>query len=104
MPFEPNNKQGKGRKQGSTNKVNSEARQLFISIIENESSYIEEAFKQLRESSPEKYLNTLSKFTSFIIPKVSEQSFKIQSVQHEKFSIKDVFVVGKQSKELNDCE
>jgi len=73
MPFDKNNKQGKGRPAGAKNQTSKQAKELYLKVIEGQSEHIEEAFNELRKKDVYQYLNTLNKFASYVIPKLTEQ-------------------------------
>jgi hypothetical protein len=60
-----------GRPKGAIGKTTKEARELYLNAIQGESEHIAQAFKDLREKDPYKYLQVIAKFTQFIIPKLS---------------------------------
>lgn len=72
-----------GRPLGSTNKKPNAARQLFIYIMEGQVSKIEEALKKVEEVDPAKYLELLSKFFPYFVPKkvdITTDGNQLQSV------------------------
>ena len=81
MPFKKGESGNpKGRKEGTANKVNNAARELFLTTIEGEVDYIAEAFEKVRQENPEKYLDLLSKYVQYFVPKKTENS---DTVKHE---------------------
>lgn len=70
MPFKKGvsgNKDGKPK--GAQAKTTKKARELFIEIMEGEVCHIKQALEKVRKESPEDYLNLLSKFYPYFIPK-----------------------------------
>lgn len=61
-----------GKPKGAVNKTTQAARELFVSIIEGEQQHIQECFEKVREKDPAKYLEVLSKFYPYFIPKKVE--------------------------------
>lgn len=61
-----------GKPKGAVNKVTQTARQLFTSIMEGQQDHIEECLDKVREKDPAKYLEVLSKFYPYFIPKKVE--------------------------------
>lgn len=75
MPFKKGHSGNpQGRPKGATDKVTREARQLFVSIMEGEVGYIENALEDLRTESSEKYLKALSGLFPYFMPKQQELS------------------------------
>lgn len=61
-----------GKPKGAQNKTTKEARQLFISIMEGQVEHVNESLEQIRLKDPKDYLDTLSKFFPYFIPKKVE--------------------------------
>jgi hypothetical protein len=61
--------QAKGKPKGAVNKTTKSARELFVSIMEGEVSNIKDALSKVRTKNPAEYLNVLSKFYPYFIPK-----------------------------------
>ena len=78
MPFEKGNTHGTGRPKGSKDKKTAEARELFLNTLEGQVENIEDAFQKVLEKSPEKYLDLLSKYMQYFIPKKTEQDIKAE--------------------------
>ena len=74
--MENNTNRSKGRPKGSPNAITKESRKLFNQILAGEIDNIKEAFDQVREQSPAKYLTILSKYLPFFIPKMTELELK----------------------------
>ena len=77
----------------SPNLITKEAKELFTQILSNESEHIATAFIELRKESPFKYLQTILKLSSLIIPKPTEATVKFY--EHEPFKISDIFKVDR---------
>lgn len=58
-----------GKKKGAVNKTTQKARELFTSIMEDETEHIKKSFELVRRKDPAKYLEVLSKFYPYFIPK-----------------------------------
>jgi hypothetical protein len=61
-----------GKPKGAQNKTTKAARELFVSIMEGQQGYIEESLEKVRKKDPAKYLEVLSKFYPYFIPKKVE--------------------------------
>jgi hypothetical protein len=61
-----------GKPKGAENKTNKAARELFISIMEGQQQHIKVSLDKVREKDPAKYLEVLSKFYPYFIPKKIE--------------------------------
>ena len=79
MPFKKGESGNpKGKKKGTPNKKTAEARELFLNTLEGQVENIEDAFQKVLEKSPEKYLDLLSKYMQYFIPKKTEQDIKAE--------------------------
>ncbi len=81
------------RPKNSPNIVTSEAKELFNEILLNESEHIATAFVELRKESAFKYLQTIIRLSSMIIPKPTEAT--VNFYEHEPFKITDIFKVDR---------
>jgi hypothetical protein len=61
-----------GKPKGAENKTTKAAKELFLSIMEGETDHIKTSLDQIREKDPALYLNTLSKFYPYFMPKKLE--------------------------------
>lgn len=61
-----------GKPKGAENKTTKQARELFISIMEGEQMHIKASLDYIRDKDPAKYLEILSKFYPYFIPKKLE--------------------------------
>jgi hypothetical protein len=61
-----------GKPKGAENKTNKAARELFLSIMEGQQGYIEESLAEVRKKDHAKFLELLSKFYPYFIPKKIE--------------------------------
>lgn len=93
MPFKKGNKLSKGRQEGASNKVTTVARELFLMTIEDQVEHIPKAFTDVRDGvwdedkkewilkpNPDRYLDLLSKYVQYFVPKKTENS---DTVKHE---------------------
>lgn len=61
---------GRERKpKGAVTKITQASRELFLKTIEGQISHIEEAFAEVKEKNPVKYLELLEKYLQYFIPK-----------------------------------
>ena len=67
--FKPGNE---GKPKGAVNKTTQAARELFLSIMEGEQGHIKGCLEKVRKKDPAKYLEVLSKFYPYFIPKKVE--------------------------------
>jgi hypothetical protein len=58
-----------GKAKGTENKANSKARELFTQIMERQVDSIEDSLAKVKAKSDEKYLQLLSKFFPYFVPK-----------------------------------
>jgi len=78
MPFkkgESGNPNGKPK--GAKGKISSEARELFVQVMEGEMDNIKNSLGILRENSDEKYLKALSGLMPYFMPKQVETDVTI---------------------------
>lgn len=68
----------KGRPKGAENKLVKEARELFIETLEGQVPFIEEAFREVKEKNPSKYLELFAKYAQYFVPRKSETESKVQ--------------------------
>lgn len=61
-----------GRQKGVANKATQAARDLFTQIMEGEQENIKDCLAKVRSKSPAKYLEVLSRFYPYFIPKKVE--------------------------------
>jgi len=61
-----------GKPKGAQNKTTLKAKELFVSVMEGQVENINEALEELREKDNGKYLEVLSKFFPYFIPKKVE--------------------------------
>lgn len=62
-------KGNQGKPRGAENKTTKQARELFTEIMEGEVDHIKESLAMLRKENRAKYLEVLSKFFPYFIPK-----------------------------------
>ena len=61
-----------GKPKGAENKTTKAAKELFVSIMEGEVDNIKASLDKIRVKDPGKYLEVLSKFFPYFIPKKLE--------------------------------
>lgn len=61
-----------GKPKGAVNKVTQTSRELFQSLMEGEQDHIKDCLEKVRKKDPAKYLEVLSKFYPYFIPKKVE--------------------------------
>lgn len=61
-----------GRQKGTQNKATRKAKELFLSIMEGEVDNIQDALNAVRKENKGRYLEVLSKFLPYFIPKKIE--------------------------------
>jgi len=62
-------KNNPGKPKGAVNKLTQSAREVFKATLENESAHVADAFKKVRETNPEKYLELFSRYAQYFMPK-----------------------------------
>jgi len=79
MPFKKGQSGNpKGRRKGVKDKVSTQARELFVQVMEGEMENIQNSLAILRENSDEKYLKALSAMMPYFMPKQTETEIKVQ--------------------------
>ena len=58
-----------GRKKGSINKTTEKAREIFLSTMSGQQDRIKEALNELYKDDKQKYLEVLSRYFPYFIPK-----------------------------------
>jgi len=81
MKFGPGNP---GRPKGAKDKTTTAAKELFMNIMEGEVDHIKQSLTELRKKDKAKYLDTLSKFFPYFIPKRIEIDTPKEMVIHVK--------------------
>lgn len=61
-----------GKPKGAQNKTTKAARELFVSIMDGQVQNIEQSLDKIRVKDPGRYLEVLSKFFPYFIPKKIE--------------------------------
>lgn len=61
--------ESKGKPKGAANKTTKAAREIFVDIMEGQVNNIEESLAIIRKQDHGKYLEVLSKFFPYFIPK-----------------------------------
>ena len=67
-----------GRPKGSETKLTKEAREIFIETLEGQVPFIEEAFREVKEKNPSKYLELFAKYAQYFVPRKTESESKVQ--------------------------
>lgn len=68
-PFQKGNA---GKPKGAVNHTTKQARELFVSIMEGQVDHINDSLEAIRKKDKAKYLDCLSKFFPYFIPKKVE--------------------------------
>ena len=76
MPFEKGKEKTGGREKGSENKLNREARELFVNTLANKSAMLDEAFDKVYAESPARFLDLFAKYAQYFIPKKTEAEIR----------------------------
>lgn len=71
-----------GRPRGVANKVNAEAREMFLNVMEGELHHVKEQLAALRAESPRDYLKALAALLPYFLPKQTEAEVKIIGAPH----------------------
>ena len=61
-----------GRPAGTPNRTTQEAREFLEMILYSEFDYILDALKQIRESDPAKYVDSMQKLMTYVLPKKTD--------------------------------
>jgi len=78
MPFEKGQSGNPaGRPKGSENKVSTQQRMLFLTIMEGQVEHIEDSLDRIREDSDEKYIKALTGLMPYFMPKQQEVSVEV---------------------------
>lgn len=72
MRGKPFQKGNKGKPKGAVNKTTQTSREIFTQLMEGEQERIKEALDKVWAKDPAKYLEVLSKFYPYFIPKKVE--------------------------------
>lgn len=90
--FEKGKTKEGGREKGVPNKLTQDARKLFTSTLERQVVHIHDAFMEVREKDPAKFLELFAKYAQYFVPKQVDittngeqvkQVFKIGNVEVE---------------------
>jgi hypothetical protein len=81
MAFKKGQKAGPGRPKGMENKLTTEAREMFIQTLEGQVPNIQQAFSDVLDKSPEKYLDLFAKYAQYFVPKKTETDVKVSEGQ-----------------------
>lgn len=82
-----------GKAKGYTDEATLASREIFKSAIEDQFPKMIEAFEKAREQSPVKYLELITKFAQYVMPKMIDVTTKGEEV-------KQVFKIGDTEIEL----
>ena len=87
--FKKGNTEGKGRPKGSPNKLDTEARELFVMTLGKHSKKLDSAFDKVYHEDPIKFLELFSKYAQYFAPKMTENVDKVTH-EYEGFDIRDI--------------
>jgi hypothetical protein len=59
-----------GSRKDKPNEVTKSARELFVKTLEGQVPNIQDAFEKVRKENPSMYLNLLSKYAQYFVPKM----------------------------------
>jgi hypothetical protein len=62
---------GKGRVKGVPNKATQTVRDVFALFVENNAGNVQELFDRVAEDNPDRALDLLTRFSEFVVPKLS---------------------------------
>ena len=62
------NRESKGKPKGVENKVTKQSKELFVQILEGEVQHIQQAFAEVRQDDPSKYLDLFAKYAKYFVP------------------------------------
>ena len=68
-----------GKQKGVIPKVNKQAKELFVGIMEGQTGKIEEALNDVFKKDKKGYLEVLAKFYPFFMPKKTEHSGSLET-------------------------
>lgn len=68
MSYSKGHKKEGGRQKGVTNKIDKQAKELFVQILEGEVQHIQQAFAEVRQDDPSKYLDLFAKYAKYFVP------------------------------------
>lgn len=93
MKFEKGHKKLGGKQKGTVNKVTESARELFKQTLEAQVPSLLQAFEDVREKDPAKFLEIYAKYAQYFVPKQVDVTTQGEQV-------KQVFKIGNQEIEL----
>mgnify|MGYP003490246651 CR=1 FL=1 len=93
MAFKKGHEKVGGKPKGHTDEATLASREVFKSAIEDQFPKMIEAFDKAREQSPVKYLELITKFAQYVMPKMIDVTTKGEEV-------KQVFKIGDTEIEL----
>lgn len=67
MPFQNENKQGRGRPKGSSNKLNDDVRKAYRDLVQGMIPVLE---KDLKKMKPNERVNAIIKLSQYILPRL----------------------------------
>mgnify|MGYP000707630192 CR=1 FL=1 len=98
-PGKGNTNNPAGKPKGVQNKTTREMKDLLNNIMAGQLENVNEALESVREESPAKYLDILSKFVGYVIPKKTDITTNDESINSKKLDLSKLT-----DKELEDLE
>jgi len=83
-----------GRVKGTPNKLNADAKKLFVETLGKHSENIDEALETVFKEDKVKFLELFAKYAMYFTPKMTENSNKVDITSSD-FNIKDVLKFDK---------
>lgn len=69
MAFKKGKTKTGGKVKGTPNKLAQSARELFVTTLEGQVQFIQEAFNEVRQEDKAKYLELFAKYAQYFVPK-----------------------------------
>lgn len=90
MAFQKGKEKTGGRTKGSGNKLNNEAKNIFVDTLGKHSENIDEAFQKLFEEDKTKFLEVFAKYAQFFTAKKTEATDRLD-VATQDFDISKLY-------------
>lgn len=73
MAFKEGQQKKGGRQKGTGNKTTAQAQELFVGILQGQSSKVEDALNEVYKTDKAKFLELYAKYAQYFVPKKIEQ-------------------------------